>query len=109
MASNETNSNPKPVGNDIPLEEVKPLTATTDEINSPTDYANTNAHENIGVDDGLLDDDNTGSTNPNPRPAGPEVIEPGEVDAEEPGISGGRHPLPRGPVPTPGPRPEFPV
>jgi hypothetical protein len=96
----------------IPLEE---LAVNTNTRMSAADLPNnepvvnagtTNTRENIGVDDGLLEPG--GPTGPKPHPAGPDAIEPGEVDVEEPGIGVGRGEQPR-PEPRPRPRPENPV
>ena len=98
----------------IPLEE----TASNTNTRRPADLPNNgltisagsrNPRENVGVDDGLLDNGNGGGPiGPKPHPAGPDAIEPGEVDVEEPEIGGGRGGQPR-PEPRPRPRPENPV
>lgn len=90
----------------IPLDDLRPLTPT----NKPRNEANVatlSSHDNLGVDDGLLDSDGTGPTVSKPHPAGPEANEPGEVDAEEPGRRvGGEGPQIN---PRPRPRPDNPV
>jgi hypothetical protein len=93
----------------IPLEETirKPANLPNSEPSAAGPSRNTS--ENIGVDDGLLDSGNGGGpTGPKPHPAGPDAIEPGEVDVEEPEIGdrGGEQPRPG---PRPSPRPENPV
>ncbi len=68
-----------------------------------------NTSDNIGVDDGLLGSGNGGGpTGPKPHPAGPDAIEPGEFDVEDPEIGdrGGEQPRPE---PRPRPRPQNPV
>lgn len=113
MASNERHErNP---ANDpeeiIPLKEIIEKTAepVDEAIDVPTvAAAPSNPRDNVGVDDGLLDDGNAaGPTGPKPYPAGPDATEPGEFDVEEPEIGGGRGEHPR-PEPRPRPRPAGP-
>ena len=109
-AVNDPTTPPSPAATVIPSnDENKPVTPKpTNRRPANADSsvgANSNAYDNMGVDDGLLDPDSNSGNPATPRPAGPDATEPGDV--EVPATPGGRE-QPRG-QPRPGPRPDNPV